>query len=32
MIQDDVVKKQKVDVYVGDARFWKAIDESFPTS
>ena len=26
------MKKKKIDAYVGDARFWKAIDDSFPTS
>lgn len=29
LIQNDVVKKQRMDAYVGDARFWKAIDDSF---
>lgn len=26
------MKKKQIDAYVGDARFWKAIDDSFPST
>lgn len=31
-MQNNNVKNKKIEAYVGDARFWKAIDDSFPTT
>lgn len=31
-MQDEIDRKKKIDVYVGDARFWKAIDDAFDKS
>lgn len=28
-MQDEVTKKAAIDTYVGDARFWKTIDDAF---
>mgnify|MGYP000380320802 CR=1 FL=1 len=28
-IKDDAVTKKKIDMYTGDARFWKAIDDAY---